>query len=158
MSVVGTLLGLVLPLFLIVMVVRAVLDWTGVLGVGDVGWAARLWRLSHTLTEPALSPVRRDLKPVRVGSLRLDLTFTVVFIAALVLRSVLISLSAFGPPLCQASPRHVFHLGCISYSADKPGCMTSTQEPGPATRPIDGATVLITGANRGPGARFVAAL
>jgi YggT family protein len=88
MSAIGTLLGFVLLLFLIVLVVRAVLDWTGVLGAGDAGWVAQARRLSHTLTEPVLAPVRRVLKPVRIGSVQLDLAFTVVFLAVLVLRSI----------------------------------------------------------------------
>jgi YggT family protein len=92
MSVIGTLLGFVLLLFLIVMVARAVLDWTGVLGAGGEGSVARARRLSHTLTEPVLGPVRRVLKPVRLGSVQIDLAFTVVFFAALVLRSVVVSL------------------------------------------------------------------
>jgi YggT family protein len=91
MSPIGTLLGFVLLLFLITLVVRAVLDWTGVLGTGDRGWATRARRLSHTLTEPVIAPVRRVLKPVRIGSVQLDLAFTVVFFAALVLRSVVVS-------------------------------------------------------------------
>jgi YggT family protein len=92
MSAIGALLGFVLLLFLIVMVVRAVLDWTGVLGAARDGWAARARSVSHTLTEPVLAPVRRVLKPVRVGSVQIDLAFTVVFIAALVLRSLALSL------------------------------------------------------------------
>jgi YggT family protein len=92
MSAVGTLLGFVLLLFLIVMVVRAVLDWTGVLGAGGEGWVAQARQLSHTLTEPVIRPVRRVLQPVRIGSVQLDLAFTVVFVAALVLRSVAVSL------------------------------------------------------------------
>jgi YggT family protein len=36
--------------------------------------------------------VRRVLKPVRVGSVQIDLAFTVVFIVVLVLRSVALSL------------------------------------------------------------------
>jgi YggT family protein len=92
MSVIGTLLGFVLLLFLIVLVARAVLDWTGVLGAGAEGWVGRARQLSHTMTEPVLGPVRRVLKPVRVGSVQIDLAFTVVFFAALVLRSVVVSL------------------------------------------------------------------
>jgi YggT family protein len=92
MSAIGALLGFVLLLFLIVMVVRAVLDWTDVLGAGREGGAAKVHRLSHRLTEPVIGPVRGVLKPVRIGSVQLDLAFTVVFIAALVLRSVANSL------------------------------------------------------------------
>src|SRR5439155_25847875 len=39
---------------------------------------SRARRLSHTLTEPVLAPVRRVLPPVRIGSVSLDLAFTVV--------------------------------------------------------------------------------
>jgi YggT family protein len=92
MSLIGTLLGFVLLLFLIALVVRAVLDWTDVLGAGGRGWVDRARRLSHTVTEPVIAPVRRVLKPVRVGSVQLDLAFTVVFFAALILRSIVQSL------------------------------------------------------------------
>jgi YggT family protein len=91
MSAIGAVLGFVLLLFLIVLVVRAVLDWTGVLGAGDSGGVARARRLSHTLTEPVLAPVRRVLKPVRAGSVQIDLAFTVVFLVVLVLRSIVLS-------------------------------------------------------------------
>jgi len=92
MGAIGTLLGFVLLLFLIAMVARAVLDWTSVLGAGDEGRAAKARRLSHRLTEPVIAPVRGVLQPVRIGSVQLDLAFTVVFVAALILRSVAASL------------------------------------------------------------------
>ena len=87
MSVIGSLLGLVLLLFLIALVVRAVLDWTSVLASGGQG-VARAREISHRVTEPVIGPVRRVLPPVRIGDVRLDLAFTVVFIATLILRSV----------------------------------------------------------------------
>jgi YggT family protein len=39
-----------------------------------------------------IAPVRRVLRPVRIGSLSLDLAFTAVFVAVLILRSVALSL------------------------------------------------------------------
>ena len=92
MSFIGTLLGFVLLLFLIAMVVRAVVDWTDALRAGRGEWTDRARRLSHAVTEPVIAPVRRVLKPVRLGSVQLDLAFTVVFLAALVLRSIAVSL------------------------------------------------------------------
>ena len=86
MGVIGSLLGLVLLLFLIVLVVRAVLDWTTVLSSGQ--GAARAREISHRLTEPVIGPVRRVLPPVRVGEVQLDLAFTVVFFATVVLRAL----------------------------------------------------------------------
>jgi YggT family protein len=48
--------------------------------------------LTHTWTEPVIKPVRRVLRPVRAGGLSIDLAFTAVFIAALIVRSIAFSL------------------------------------------------------------------
>ena len=87
MSVIGSLLGLVLLLFLIALVVRAVLDWTSVLASGGRG-LARVRDISHRVTEPVIGPVRRVLPPVEVGDLRIDLAFTVVVVVTMILRSL----------------------------------------------------------------------
>jgi YggT family protein len=87
-SAVGALLGFVLLLFLIVLIVRAVLDWTGVLNPGAGGWVSRSREISHRITEPVIAPVRGVLKPVRIGGMQLDLAFTVVFFATVILRSL----------------------------------------------------------------------
>ena len=87
MSVIGSLLGLVLLLFLIALVVRAVLDWTSVLASGGRG-LARVRDISQRVTEPVIGPVRRVLPPVRVGDLRIDVAFTVVFVVTVILRSL----------------------------------------------------------------------
>ncbi len=87
MSVIGSVLGLVLLLFLIALVARAVLDWTSVLTSSGRG-VARAREVAHRVTEPVISPVRRLLPPVRVGGVGIDLAFTVVFIATVILRSL----------------------------------------------------------------------
>ena len=87
MSVIGSLLSLVLLLFLIALVVRAMLDWTSVLASGGRG-LARVRDISHRVTEPVIGPVRRVLPPVRVGDLRIDVAFTVVFVVTVILRSL----------------------------------------------------------------------
>jgi YggT family protein len=86
-SVIGSLLGLVLLLFLIALVVRAVLDWTSVLASGGRG-SARVREISHRATEPVIGPVRRVLPPVRIGDVQIDLAFTVVLVATVILRSL----------------------------------------------------------------------
>jgi YggT family protein len=88
MSAIGALLGLVLLLFMIVLIVRAVLDWTGVLRPGAGGGVSRAREISHRLTEPVIGPVRRVLPPVRLGGVQLDLAFTVVFFATVILRAL----------------------------------------------------------------------
>ncbi|MBP2320248.1 YggT family protein [Kibdelosporangium banguiense] len=90
MSALGTLLGWILTLFIIVMIVRGILDWVAMasrsLGV------MRARRVTHALTEPVIAPVRRVMRPVRMGSIGIDLAFSVVFIAAVILRAVVWSL------------------------------------------------------------------
>ena len=87
MGMLGALLGLVLLLFLIALVARAVLDWAGMLATGGDG-VRRAREISHRVTEPVIAPVRRVLRPVRVGGVSLDLAFTAVFVATVILRSL----------------------------------------------------------------------
>lgn len=91
MGLIGTLLGYALTLFVLLMIARLVLDWTGVLTTGPE-WAGRARALTHTATEPVIAPVRRVLRPVRAGGLSIDIAFTVVFVVALILRSIAFSL------------------------------------------------------------------
>jgi YggT family protein len=91
MSVIGTLVGVVLTLFVLLMIARMILDWVGVIGSSPF-WARRARALTHAGTEPVIAPVRRVLRPVRAGGLAIDLAFTVVFIAAIILRQVAFSL------------------------------------------------------------------
>jgi YggT family protein len=91
MSVIGTLLGYVLTVFILVLVARMVLDWAGMASYGSPR-VRRARAIVHTVTEPVIAPVRRVLRPVRAGGLSLDLAFTAVFILALILRGVAFSL------------------------------------------------------------------
>ena len=92
MSAVGALLGTVLLLFELVLVARMVLDWVGVLAPGGSAGLLRARRFTYRITEPVLGPVRRVLPPLRIGSFRLDLAFTAVFMAVLVLRGIVTAL------------------------------------------------------------------
>ena len=89
MSAVIVLVDLVLLLFQIVLVGRLVFDWAGVLSPGGGEWVMRGRRFTHAVTEPVIAPVRRVLKPVRMGSMSLDLAFTAVFVATVILRAVI---------------------------------------------------------------------
>jgi YggT family protein len=94
--VVAGLLGVVLLLFALVLIARMVVDWVGVLSpaAGHTGfYQAR--RITHGITEPVIAPARRVLKPVRFGSVSIDLAFTAVFVAVLVLRTVVVPLIPF---------------------------------------------------------------
>ncbi|TCC38481.1 YggT family protein [Kribbella speibonae] len=91
MSLIGALVGYILTLYILVLIARMILDWTGVVANGPQ-WATRARTLTHAWTEPVISRVRRVLPPVRIGGLALDLAFTAVFLAALILRSIAFSL------------------------------------------------------------------
>jgi YggT family protein len=92
MGAVGVLLGLMLLVFELALVARMVLDWVGVLTPGGGRWSSPARRMAHTVTEPVLAPVRRVLPPVRLGSVSIDLAFTVVFVLVLVLRTIVAGL------------------------------------------------------------------
>ena len=88
--VVAALAGLVLGLFEIVLIARLVLDWVGVLApTGGGSTIRRAHTITHAMTEPIIAPVCRILRPIRIGSMSLDLAFTAVFLAVVVLRTFL---------------------------------------------------------------------
>ena len=91
MSLIGTLLGYALSAFILLLIVRLVLDWAQLVANGP-GWVDRVRALTHAATEPVIWPVRRVLPPVRAGGLSVDLAFTAVFVVALILRSIAFSL------------------------------------------------------------------
>jgi YggT family protein len=91
MSLIGTLLGYALTAFVLLLIARLMLDWAGMVANGP-RWARRARALTHAGTEPMIAPVRRVLRPVRAGGLSIDVAFTAVFVAALILRSIAFSL------------------------------------------------------------------
>ena len=94
---VAGLLGVVLLLFELVLIARMVVDWIGVLSPvgGRSDGLSKARRITHTITEPVIGPVRRVLKPTRLGSVSIDLAFTAVFLAVIVLRTVVVPLIPF---------------------------------------------------------------
>jgi YggT family protein len=91
---VGALLGLVslaLLLFQLLLVARAILDWTVALAGPSAAGSVRS-RLSagvRALTEPVLAPVRRVIPPLRAGGVGIDLSFIVVFVAVVLIRALI---------------------------------------------------------------------
>jgi YggT family protein len=90
----GPVLGIVSLMLLLVqllLVARAVLDWSVTLAGPSASGSIRS-RLSvgvRAVTEPILAPVRRFLPPVRFGTVSIDLAFIVVFIAIVVIRQLI---------------------------------------------------------------------
>ena len=93
---VAGLIGVVLLLFEFVLIARMVVDWVGVLSPeGGRSGLYQARRITHGITEPVLGPARRVLRPVRFGSVSIDLAFTAVFVAVIVLRTAVVPLLPF---------------------------------------------------------------
>jgi YggT family protein len=90
MTLIGTLVGYALTVFVLLLLARLVLDWVGVLADAP-SWTNRARALTHTWTEPVIAPVRKVLRPIRAGGLSIDLAFTAVFVVALILRTIAFS-------------------------------------------------------------------
>ncbi|MET7420242.1 YggT family protein [Dactylosporangium sp. NPDC005555] len=91
MGLVLGIVSLVLLLVQLLLVARAILDWSVVLAGPSAEGSIRS-RLSagvFAVTEPILAPVRRVLPPLRLGGVGIDLAFIVVFLAIIVLRAVI---------------------------------------------------------------------
>jgi len=85
------LISFALLLVQFVLVARAVLDWTAALAGPSAAGSVRskLSAAVFAVTEPLLAPVRRVLPPLRVGGMAIDLAFIVVFLAIVVIRSLI---------------------------------------------------------------------
>ncbi|GAA0502205.1 hemolysin activation protein [Paractinoplanes deccanensis] len=91
MGAVLAIVSLVLLLMQLLLVARAVLDWSVVLAGPSApgGLRSRLTSGVFALTEPILAPVRRVIPPIRAGGMSIDLAFIIVFFAIVLLRSFL---------------------------------------------------------------------
>ncbi len=88
------LVGFVLLLFQLLLIARIVVDLVGVLAKPGVRYEERLApasRVIYQLTEPVLAPVRRVVRPVRVGGVMLDLSVMLVFVALVILRQLILA-------------------------------------------------------------------
>lgn len=93
---IATLLGLVLVLFQVVLIARVVVDWIDLAAAGRGGGALDIARrITYAVTEPVVAPIRRRLNVVRIGSIGLDLSVLIVFLAVLILRVVVVPLIPF---------------------------------------------------------------
>ncbi|MFC7528247.1 YggT family protein [Actinoplanes sp. GCM10030250] len=85
------LVDLLLLLVQIVLIARAVLDWSVALAGPAMPGSFRSRAMDgvHRITEPMLAPVRRILPPLRVGGVSIDLAFIVLFVVIGVLRTII---------------------------------------------------------------------
>lgn len=90
MTTVGLLLYGVIWVFLILLIIRLVVDWVQVFARQWVPRGALLVVLEgvYTATDPPIKLVRRWVPVVRIGQVGLDLSFMIVFIACWLLLSL----------------------------------------------------------------------
>ena len=90
MQLVGTILLLLLNIFLGLLIIRLVVDWVQVF--------ARSWtphgpvlvvlEVVYSVTDPPIMFVRRFVPPLRLGAVALDTSFIIVLIAVYLLRTL----------------------------------------------------------------------
>lgn len=95
MSLVLQFAASIVSLYILVLLVRVVLDWVQIL--------ARDWRphgvvlviaeVIYSLTDPPLRMLRRFIPPLRLGSVALDLGFLVLMLGCIFLANILNSLA-----------------------------------------------------------------
>ncbi len=90
MYVVGSIIHVILFVFIALMWVRFIVDWVMVF--------ARQWQptgpllvvleVVYSITDPPIKALRRVIPPLRIGNFALDLSFVIVMISAYVLRII----------------------------------------------------------------------
>jgi YggT family protein len=88
-----TLIGLALLLFQLLLIARILVDLVEVLVRPGLRYDGRLEparRMVYGITEPVLAPVRRVVRPVRLGGVSFDIAVTLVFVAVVVLRQLVL--------------------------------------------------------------------
>jgi YggT family protein len=90
MSIVATIALYLLYIFLGLLIVRLVVDWTMVFARNwrPTSAVAAVLELAYSVTDPPLRALRRVIPPLRLGSFALDLAFIVVFVVVGALISV----------------------------------------------------------------------
>jgi YggT family protein len=92
-SLVGQILYTLLLVFFLLLIFRLIMDYVFMLARSfrPQGLLAMALELAYTATDPPLKAVRRVLPPLRIGSISLDLGFTVVLFVTYILMSVVSS-------------------------------------------------------------------
>lgn len=92
MYLVGQVLYGLLTAFIALLWIRFIVDWVQVFARS---WSPRgvllvLLEVVYSITDPPIKALRRVVPPLRLGQVALDLSFIIVLIAALLLRSVVL--------------------------------------------------------------------
>lgn len=90
MHAVGSVIEIVLWVFIALLWVRFVVDWVQIFARSWVPSGVMLVLLEavYSATDPPIKALRRVIPPLRIGSVSLDLSFLIVMIAAYVLLQI----------------------------------------------------------------------
>jgi YggT family protein len=90
MQTVGLVIELALFLYILLLLVRLVVDWVQMFARAWEPHGVLLVALEgvYTVTDPPILAVRRILPPLRLGGMLIDLSFFVVLIVAYVLQAI----------------------------------------------------------------------
>ncbi|HYZ37346.1 MAG TPA: YggT family protein [Pseudonocardiaceae bacterium] len=77
---------MILLLFELVLIARVVVDLVSNFTRSQAGYGDVLGSARRVIYQPVLAPVRRVVRPVRMGGVMLDLSVTVVFVAVVLLQ------------------------------------------------------------------------
>ena len=90
MQIVGSIIYVLLFIFIALLWVRFVVDWVQVFARS---WTPRgvllvILEVVYSVTDPPIRALRRVIPPLRIGNFALDLSFLIVLVAAYVLLRV----------------------------------------------------------------------
>jgi YggT family protein len=96
-TLVGSVLDLILFIFLVLLFIRLVVDWVQVFARS---WTPRgpilvVLEVVYSITDPPILFVRRFVPPLRLGSIALDTSFLIVLVVVYLLR-ILVGIVFFG--------------------------------------------------------------
>lgn len=85
------ILRMLIRAYLLVMVIRMILDWLPVLipSFRPTGIIAFITRIIYFVTEPPLRFLRKFIAPMRCGNISLDISYMVLYFALYVLQILL---------------------------------------------------------------------
>jgi YggT family protein len=89
-DVIGQVLQVALWVFLLLLIVRLVMDYVMMFARSyePRGLSLVLLEVTYSVTDPPLKALRRVIPPLRIGGIALDLSFLVLFIAVQILINV----------------------------------------------------------------------
>jgi YggT family protein len=88
--IVGTVIDVVLWIFIGMLWVRFVVDWVQVFARSwtPTGLLLILLEVVYSATDPPIKALRRVIPPLRIGTVAIDLSFIIVMITAYLLQSI----------------------------------------------------------------------